>query len=87
MVLRVKVQPRSTSDDIIGVTGDALRVRLRAPPANGKANQALLGLLAATFSVPTRNVTIRHGHGSQVKTVAVAHPPAMAEVLLGRMLQ
>lgn len=83
LVLRVKVQPRSTSDDIVGVTGDALRVRLRAPPTNGKANQALLAMMAAAFSVPKRNVTIRHGHGSRIKTVDVAHPLTLPEALLG----
>lgn len=83
LVLRVKVHPRSANDEIIGVTGDAVRVRLRAPPTNGKANQALLAMLAAAFSVPKRNVTIRHGHGSRIKTVAVAHPLTMPESLLG----
>jgi uncharacterized protein (TIGR00251 family) len=86
LVLRIKVQPRSASDDIIDVTGDALRVRLRAPPTHGKANQALLAMLATAFSVPKRNVTIRHGHGSRVKTVVVAHPLTMPEALLARML-
>lgn len=86
LVLRVKVQPRSASDDIIGVTGDALRVRLQAPPTNGKANQALLTMLAAAFSVPKRNVTIRHGHGSRIKTVVVAHPVTTPEALLARIM-
>ncbi len=85
LVLRVKVQPRSGSNEIIGVTGDTLRVRLQAPPTNGKANQALLVMLAATFSVPKRNVTIRHGHGSRIKTVIVAQPLTVPDALLAHI--
>ncbi len=87
LVIRVKVQPRSGGNDIIGVTGDTLRVRLRAPPTNGKANQALLIMLAAAFSVPKSNVTIRHGHGARIKTVVVAHPVTMPEALLHQVDQ
>lgn len=82
LLLRIKVQPRSSSNDIVGVAGDALRVRLRAPPADGQANRALLALLATALSIPKRNVTIRHGHGSRTKTVAVAHSPATATALV-----
>ncbi len=85
LVLRVKVRPGSASDDIIDVTGDTLRVRLRAPPTNGKANQALLVMLAAAFSVPKRNVTIRHGHGSRIKTVVVAQPLTVPDALIAHI--
>ncbi len=84
LVLRVKVQPGARNDDIIAVTGDTLRVRLRAPPTNGRANQALLAMLAAAFSVPKRNVTIRHGHGSRIKTVLIAHPLIMPDALFSK---
>ncbi len=81
LVLRVRVQPGSRSDDILGVSGETLRVRLRAPATNGKANQALLAMLATAFSVPTRNVTIRQGHGSRIKTVVVVNPSKIPDAL------
>jgi uncharacterized protein (TIGR00251 family) len=68
----VRVQPRASRNELSGVHGDALKVRLTAPPVEGAANEALVEFLAATFGVPTRAVTIVAGTSSRTKVVELA---------------
>jgi hypothetical protein len=63
------VQPRARTNQIVGRHGDALKVRLTAPPVDGAANEALVELLAATFGIPRRAVTIVTGASSRTKVV------------------
>jgi hypothetical protein len=63
------VQPRARTNEIVGRHGDALKVRLTAPPVDGAANEALVELLAATFGIPRRAVTIVTGASSRTKVV------------------
>ncbi len=68
----VHVAPGSRQDAVVGLYGDALRVRLKAPPVEGKANQALRVFLAEKLGVPVDAVTILSGHTSRHKLVRVA---------------
>ena len=65
----VRVQPRAGSEGIVGLHGDALKVRLTAPPVDGAANVALVALLSRTFDIPPRAITIRSGATSRTKVV------------------
>ena len=67
--LSVRVQPRASTTAIVGVHGDALKVRLTAPPVDGAANDALVRLLSETFGIPVRAITIVAGSGSRTKVV------------------
>lgn len=67
--LSVRVQPRASANEIVGLHGDALKVRLTAPPVDGAANRALMELLAGTFGIPVRAVTIVAGASSRTKVV------------------
>ena len=67
--MTVRVQPRASKSEIAGVHGEALKVRLTAPPVDGAANEALIRLLADTFGVPTRAITIVAGATSRTKVV------------------
>lgn len=74
LVLNLHIQPRARQAGIEGLHGERLRLRLGAPPVDGKANQALIGLLAAEFGVPRRAVRIAQGEHAMLKTVAVDTP-------------
>jgi uncharacterized protein (TIGR00251 family) len=74
----VHVHPRSRRDEIVGLHGDALKIRTAAPPTGGRANQALRGLLAKRLSVPPSSVEILSGHTSRQKRVRVAGVTASA---------
>ena len=68
----VRVQPRAGHDAIVGTRAGALKVRLAAPPVDGKANAALLRCLADALDVPRADVTLRSGTTGRDKVVAVA---------------
>ena len=72
LVLQLHVQPGAKRTGWAGLHGDAIKVRLAAPPVDGQANDALLRFLADTFSVPLRQVVLRSGAGSRHKRVAVS---------------
>jgi uncharacterized protein len=67
--MTVRVQPRAAESCLAGVHGDALKVRLTAPPVDGAANIALVELLADTFGIPQRAITIVAGMSSRTKVV------------------
>jgi uncharacterized protein (TIGR00251 family) len=71
-VLRVHVQPGARGEGIAGAHGDALKVRVRAPAISGRANEALLSLLARELGVPVAALTITAGATSRDKRVRFA---------------
>jgi len=67
----VHVVPRSQRNAVVGLYGEALRVRVKAPPVGGKANRALRAFLAERLGVPTEAVEVISGHASRHKVVRV----------------
>jgi len=67
----VHVQPRASTTSAAGVHGDALKVRLAAPPVDGAANQALVEFFAEIFRVGRRDVRILAGETSRSKIVEI----------------
>jgi uncharacterized protein (TIGR00251 family) len=72
VVFRIRVVPRASRSGIAGVRDGALKLRITAPPLEGKANEACIRLLAERLAVKKTQVTIIAGHTSRTKTVAVA---------------
>ncbi len=70
-VFHVRVVPRASRSGVAGVQGDALKLRITAPPVEGKANDECIRLLAELLGVKRGQVTIIAGHASRTKTVAV----------------
>lgn len=71
LTLTLHVQPGAKRNQVAGLHGDALKIRLAAPPSEGRANAALLGFLAELFAVPLRDAQLRQGAQSRHKVVAV----------------
>jgi uncharacterized protein (TIGR00251 family) len=69
--LRVHLTPRSARDEVLGLEGDVLRARVTAPPVEGRANEALLRLVAEVLGVPKSSLRIVRGQRSREKLVAV----------------
>lgn len=74
------VVPRARTTDVAGRHGDALKIRLAAPPVDGAANEELVRFLAERLAVPRSAVTIAAGHTGRRKTVRIAGV-ATADVL------
>ena len=72
IIVRVRVTPGATRDEIVGVRGDRLAVRVRARAVEGKANTALIDVLAPALGVRSRSVVIRRGERSREKSIFVA---------------
>ncbi len=68
----LKVHPRAKKNAITGEVGDALKVSLTAPPADGKANQACIEFFAELLKVPRSSVTIAAGQTTRNKVIRVA---------------
>ena len=69
--LRVRVQPRAARKRVAGFRDGVLRLSVTAPPADGKANAAVLALLADALGVPKSGLAIVRGHAARDKVVAV----------------
>jgi uncharacterized protein len=69
--LRVRVQPRASRTEIAGLHGNAVRVRLAAPPVDGAANEALARFIARQLGVPRSAVRIESGAASRSKIYEV----------------
>ncbi len=70
-VIRVKVLPRSSKTEIAGQADGVYRIKLTAPPVNGKANKALINFLAKKTGLPKRNFQIVSGEHSRNKTIRI----------------
>ncbi|HEX5818492.1 MAG TPA: DUF167 domain-containing protein [Gemmatimonadales bacterium] len=70
--LALRVQPRASRNEVAGPHGDALKVRLAAPPVDGAANEALVRFLADALELPRAAVTLVGGLSSRSKAVQVA---------------
>jgi uncharacterized protein len=67
----VRLQPRSSRNEIVGVQGISLKVRVTAPPVDGMANEALIDLISELLKTPRRNVCIVSGLTSRTKMIEV----------------
>ena len=72
VVLNVRAQPRSSRSGVDGVVGDALKVRIRSAPVDGKANKELVETLADFFSLPKSRVSCVGGETSKSKRIVLA---------------
>jgi len=71
VIVHVHVQPRARRTEVVGPVGGALKVRVTAPPERGRANEALVELLAGLVGVPKRDVAVVRGHTGRRKQVLV----------------
>ena len=71
-VLNLRIVPRAAKNAIAGEHGDALKIRLCAPPVDGAANAALVEFLAETFALPRNRVQLLSGQTSRTKRVLLA---------------
>jgi uncharacterized protein (TIGR00251 family) len=71
ITLNLHVQPGAKRSEITGLHGDALKIRLAAPPIEGRANEALLKFIAKLFNVPLRQVELKRGERSRDKIILV----------------
>ena len=72
IIINIRVVPRAGKSGLAGTRGDALLVRLHAPPVEGAANGELIDVIATVLDVPRRAVSIVAGERSRTKRVRVS---------------
>ncbi len=70
-IITVQAVPRAARDAIQGLHGDALKIRLHAPPVDGKANEALISFLSKTLDIPKGNITLKSGANQRRKIISI----------------
>ena len=86
VLLMLSVVPNARRTEVDGLHDGALRVRLAAPPIDGRANDALVAWLAKSLGVPKRDVDVLRGESSRRKQVAIAVSHDVAAAWLGGLL-
>ncbi len=84
ITLTLHIQPGAKRSEIVGMHGEALKIKLAAPPIEGRANEALLKFIADLFAVPLRNTELKQGGQSRHKVVAVIGSKIKPESLLAQ---
>ena len=83
LILECHLQPKASRDEFAGLHGDRLKIRLTAPPVDGKANAHLLAFLASVFAVSKSQVSLESGQQSRQKRVRIQQPQRLpAELAL-----
>jgi uncharacterized protein len=67
--VRLRVSPGARRSEVVGRYGDGWKVRVTAPPEDGRANEAVLDLLSKRLDLPRRSLSIVSGHSSREKVV------------------
>ncbi|RME35124.1 MAG: YggU family protein [Gammaproteobacteria bacterium] len=84
LVLLLSIQPRARRDEVTGLHDGRLRLRITAPPVEGKANRHLLGWLADAFGVPRSRVELESGESGRRKRARI-HAPGRLPEWFGRL--
>jgi len=79
LLLTVKVQPKASKDEIIGEQDGALKIRITAPPVDGKANKHLIAYLAGIFKVAKSQIELLAGSSGRNKRLLIHSPRQLPE--------
>ena len=82
-ILTIHIQPRASTTECVGIHGDAIKIRVAAPPVDGAANDELIRFLARQLSVPISSVRIHSGASGRHKRVLITG--VTAELVLARL--
>jgi len=81
LVIALRVQPRAARDELAGPHGERFRVRITAPPVDGRANAHLLRFLAECFGVSAADVRLEQGQTGRDKRVRICRPGRIPPIL------
>ncbi len=81
--LKVRIQPKASRDEIVGPQGGDLKVRITAPPAEGKANAHLVRFMARVFGVPRARITLVSGERGRSKRLRIEAPARLPDIIGG----
>ncbi len=71
-LIKIYLQPKSSNNEVVGPYRDGIKVKVTAPPIEGKANEALIRFLAKKFGIPPSCIEILKGYHSREKTLKIS---------------
>ncbi|MDF7800468.1 DUF167 family protein [Pontiellaceae bacterium B1224] len=74
IILNVRVVPRASRDGLAGLMGDALKIRIQAPPVDGKANAYLVKFLSKHWKIPRSRIELLSGETGRNKRIRIFNP-------------
>ncbi|MGJ0492328.1 MULTISPECIES: DUF167 family protein [Methylobacter] len=80
LTLNLHVQPKASKDEWAGLHGDRLKLRIKAPPIDGRANQHLLKFIAGEFGVSKSSCILVSGESGREKRVAITAPRKLPDL-------
>ena len=83
LLLNIRVQPRAANDGFAELMGERIKLRITAPPVDGKANKHLITFLAKTFKVAKTDISIISGETGRNKRVRI-HRPVQLPAIIGQ---
>jgi uncharacterized protein (TIGR00251 family) len=72
LLLSLYVQPRASRNELAGLHGEALKLRLTTPPVDGRANKAVISFLAKLLKIPKSAILIKSGQQSRSKKIVLS---------------
>jgi len=72
IILKIYLQPKSSKNEIVGPYRDGIKVKVTAPPIEGKANESLIRFLAKEFGIPPSSIEILKGLHAREKTLRIS---------------
>jgi hypothetical protein len=86
IIFKIKVQPGAAKNEIVGVQGDALRIKINAPPMKGKANRPLMDFVAEKLGAQKSEIEIMSGYTTNIIKIRVLGEGTKMEKNLQRFL-
>jgi len=77
LLLHCQFQPKAASDEIVGLLGERLKIRITAPPVDGKANAHIIKWFSKLFKVPKSDIEIVRGELGREKTLRIKAPRSL----------
>lgn len=81
LIITCHLQPKASKSEVVGLHGDALKIRIKAPPIDGKANAELIKFLAKEFAVSKSAVTLMSGELTRHKRVRINNPKVIPDYI------
>jgi uncharacterized protein len=79
LLLNVYIQPNAPKDDYVGIYNNCVKLKIKAPPVDGKANRELLRFLGEIFAVPQSSIHLVQGEASRYKKIEISKPAVLPE--------
>lgn len=80
LILLCHLQPGAKRSEFVGLHGERIKIRLNAPPVDGKANSQLIAFLSKSFAVPKHAIQIESGELSRQKRLRISHPKLIPDL-------